>query len=114
MGIIIKLLLTFAKIGAFSIGGGYAMLPYIQNEVIKTHGWMTIQEFSDILAISQMTPGPIAINSATYVGYKVAGVPGSIAATIGVALPCFLMILLIASFFIKYMRRRQQRVHLRE
>lgn len=98
---IIKLFLTFAKIGAFSIGGGYAMLPFIQKEVIDRYGWMSMREFSDILAISQMTPGPVAINSATFVGYKMAKLPGSIAATLGVVLPSFLMIIIIASFFAK-------------
>lgn len=99
---IIKLFLTFAKIGAFSIGGGYAMLPFIQKEVIDRYGWMSMREFSDILAISQMTPGPVAINSATFVGYKMAKLPGSIAATLGVVLPSFLMIIIIASFFAKF------------
>jgi chromate transporter len=106
MGIIIKLFLTFAKIGTFSIGGGYAMLPFIQKEVIERNHWMSMQEFSDILAISQMTPGPVAINSATYIGYTRAGVLGSIAATLGVVLPSFIMILIIASFFIKLYEKR--------
>lgn len=106
MEILIKLFLTFAKIGAFSIGGGYAMLPFIQQEVIEKNHWMTTQEFSDILAISQMTPGPIAVNSATYVGYTTAGVSGSIAATLGVVLPCFLMIIIIATFFIKLYEKK--------
>jgi chromate transporter len=99
--LIIKLLLVFAKIGAFSIGGGYAMLPFIQKEVMEKNAWLTMQEYSDILAISQMTPGPVAINSATFVGYKLAGFFGSVAATLGVVIPSFLMILLIASFFVK-------------
>lgn len=99
---LIKLFLTFAKIGTFSIGGGYAMLPFIQREVIDKYGWLSMQEFSDILAISQMTPGPVAINSATYVGYKVGNVLGSIAATLGVVLPSFTMIILIASLFAKF------------
>lgn len=106
MEILIKLFLTFAKIGAFSIGGGYAMLPFIQQEVIEKNHWMTTQEFSDILAISQMTPGPIAVNSATYVGYTKAGVLGSVAATLGVVLPCFLMIIIIATFFIKLYEKK--------
>lgn len=103
---LIKLFFTFAKIGAFSIGGGYAMLPFIQREVIDRNGWMTMQEFSDILAISQMTPGPIAINSATFVGFKVANVPGSIAATLGVVMPSFIMILLIASLLSKFYEKK--------
>lgn len=104
---IFELFWVFAKIGAFSIGGGYAMLPFIQREVIENHGWMTLQEFSDILAISQITPGPIAVNSATFVGYKVGGgVLGSVAATLGVVTPSFIMILLIASFFVKFYEKR--------
>lgn len=106
MEIIIKLFLTFAKIGAFSIGGGYAMLPFIQREVIGRYGWLTTGEFSDILAISQMTPGPIAVNSATFVGYTKGGILGSAAATLGVALPSFIMILLIAAFFIKIYEKK--------
>lgn len=106
MEILIKLFLTFAKVGTFSIGGGYAMLPFIQKEVIEKNNWMSMQEFSDILAISQMTPGPVAINSATYIGYTQAGVLGSIAATLGVVLPSFIMIIIIASFFIKLYEKR--------
>lgn len=106
MEMLIKLFLTFAKIGAFSIGGGYAMLPFIQQEVIERNKWMTMKEFSDILAISQMTPGPVAINSATYVGYTQAKVPGSIAATLGVVFPSFIMILIIATFFIKVYEKK--------
>lgn len=104
---IFELFWVFAKIGAFSIGGGYAMLPFIQREIIENHGWMTLQEFSDILAISQITPGPIAINSATFVGYKVSGnVFGSIAATLGVVAPSFIMIILLAAFFAKFYEKK--------
>lgn len=106
MNILIQLFLTFAKIGTFSIGGGYAMLPFIQREVITNHHWMTVQEFSDVLAISQMTPGPVAINSATYVGYTTGGILGSIAATLGVVLPSFFMIMIIATFFIKLYEKK--------
>lgn len=76
--------ISFFKIGAVAFGGGYAMLPVIMTEVVSTHGWLTQQEFLNIVSISQVTPGPIAINSATYVGYKVSGIFGSMAATIGV------------------------------
>lgn len=102
MQILVDLFLVFAKIGAFSIGGGYAMLPFIQREVIDRYAWLTTQEFSDILAISQMTPGPVAVNSATFVGYTQSGVLGSAMATLGVVLPSFIMILIIASFFVKF------------
>ena len=67
--ILLQLFLTFLKIGLFTFGGGYAMVALIQNEVVATHGWLTLQEFTDIVAISQMTPGPLGINAATYVGY---------------------------------------------
>ncbi|CDF57307.1 chromate transporter [Thermobrachium celere] len=96
-----RLFLIFFKIGAFSIGGGYAMLPFIEREFIG-RGFLTMKEFSDILAISQMTPGPIAINSATFIGYKMAGVFGSIMATLGVVSPSFIMILVIAAFLKKF------------
>lgn len=104
--LIIKLFLIFSKIGAFSIGGGYAMLPFIQREIIENNHWLNLQEFSDILAISQMTPGPIAINSATFVGYRLAGTVGSIAATLGIVMPSFIMILIIASFFVKFYEKK--------
>ena len=81
MALLIKLFTTFFKIGAFSFGGGYAMLPLLEEAVIKTNSWMSPTEFVDIFAISEMTPGPIAVNSATFVGYRVAGVLGSAVAT---------------------------------
>lgn len=100
--VLVKLFLTFFKIGIFSFGGGYAMLPFIQQEVIKNHHWLTSKEFIDVLAISQITPGPIAINSATFIGYRVAQVPGAIAATLAVVLPSFIIILTIISFIEKF------------
>lgn len=99
--IYLELIMTFMKIGAFSFGGGYAMIPLIQKEIEK-HGWMTGAEFVDIIAIAEMTPGPIAVNAATFVGYKAAGVWGGIIATIGVAMPSLLLILLVSQFFFKY------------
>ena len=86
MSEIILLFLIFLKIGAFSFGGGYAMLPFIQQEFISKYHFITNQEFLDLLAISQSTPGPVAINSATFVGFKTAGFFGSLAATIGVTI----------------------------
>lgn len=100
--IYLKLFLSFFKIGAFSFGGGYAMLPLIQEEIIDIHGWLTGQEFIDVIAISQMTPGPIAINSATFLGYKVGGVLGSVIATIAVVFPSFIIMLTIVHFFNKF------------
>ena len=100
--ILLKLFISFLKIGAFSFGGGYAMLPLIKKEIIEVHGWLTITEFIDILAVVEMTPGPIAINSATFLGYKVGGVLGSIIATTAVVLPSFVIILIIAHFLSKF------------
>jgi len=77
---ILKLFISFLKIGAFSFGGGYAMLPLIQKEIIEVHNWLTLNEFIDILAVVEMTPGPVAINSATFLGYKVGGILGSVVA----------------------------------
>ncbi|EOD01765.1 chromate transporter [Caldisalinibacter kiritimatiensis] len=99
---LLKLFVSFLKIGLFSFGGGYAMLPLIRQEVIDIHGWITSSDFIDILAISQITPGPIAINSATFLGYKIAGVLGSIVATLAVIIPSTIIILTIAHFFNKY------------
>jgi chromate transporter len=92
---------TFFFIGAFSFGGGYAMLPLIQEAVVTQHAWLTMQQFADILAIAEMTPGPIAINTATYVGYKTAGFTGSLFATLGVVLPSFLLISTLAGLILK-------------
>ncbi|MEY8414930.1 chromate transporter [Tissierella praeacuta DSM 18095] len=99
---ILKLFISFLKIGAFSFGGGYAMLPLIQKEIIEVHNWLTLNEFIDILAVVEMTPGPVAINSATFLGYKVGGILGSIVATIGVVLPSIVVILIIAHFLSKF------------
>ncbi|WP_353093701.1 chromate transporter [Tissierella praeacuta] len=97
-----KLFVSFLKIGAFSFGGGYAMLPLIQKEIIDVHGWLTLNEFIDILAVVEMTPGPVAINSATFLGYKVGGILGSIVATTAVVLPSIVVILTIAHFLSKF------------
>lgn len=99
---LLKLFISFLKIGAFSFGGGYAMLPLIQKEIIDVHGWLTTKEFIDILAVVEMTPGPIAINSATFLGYKVGGVLGSVVATVAVVLPSIIIILFIAHFLSKF------------
>jgi len=96
--IYLKLLWTFFKIGLFSFGGGYAMIPLIQKE-IELNGWIHAREFADIVAISQMTPGPIAVNAATYVGVKTAGVIGSAFATLGVSLPSLILTVAVAKFF---------------
>ena len=102
---------TFFLIGAFTIGGGYAMLSLIQAEVVTTHGWISESTFTDIVAISQMTPGPIGINTATYVGYDVLsqatgshllGIAGSATATLALVLPSFFLVLLIVRFYTKF------------
>lgn len=101
----LQLFYTFFKIGLFGFGGGYAMLSMIQSEVVTRYGWLTSQEFTDIVAISQMTPGPIGINSATYVGFTATGsVWGSIIATLAVVLPSFILMLAISKFFLKYQK----------
>lgn len=100
--IYLQLFLSFLQIGAFSFGGGYAAMPLIQSQVVTLHGWLSMSEFTDLITISQMTPGPIAINSATFVGIKIAGIPGSIAATIGCILPSCILVTLIAKLYLKY------------
>ena len=103
--IFLQLFYTFFQIGLFGFVGGYAMLSMIQGEVVTRYGWLTAQEFTDIVAISQMTPGPIGINCATYVGYITTGsVFGSIIATFAVILPSFVLMLLISRFFLAYQK----------
>lgn len=98
-----ELLSVYLKIGLFGFGGGYAMLSLIQFEVVDKHHWLTLQQFTDIVAISQVTPGPIGINSATYIGYTVTGnVWGALLATFAVCLPSFLLVLFISYFFAKF------------
>lgn len=102
MEIILKLYFSFLKIGAFSFGGGYAMLPFIEREIVKNNNWISMPEFMDIIGISQMTPGPVAINSATFVGYKMYGVLGSIAATLGVVTTSFILVSIISKALNKF------------
>ena len=90
-----KIFLTFFKIGAFTFGGGYAMIPLIQKEAVENHHWVEDRDILDIVAIAESTPGPIAINAATFVGYRVKGFVGALAATFGVVLPSFAVILAI-------------------
>ena len=105
--IYLQLFLTFLKIGFFGFGGGYAMLSLVQNEVIVRHAWLTGSQFADIVAISQMTPGPIAINSATYVGYMVTGnIFGSMLATLAVCVPPLTLMILIAVFYKRLHKNR--------
>lgn len=100
--IYLQLLWSYLKIGFFGFGGGYAMLSLIQNEVVVRNGWMTNTEFADIIAISQITPGPIAVNSATYIGYTVTGnVWGAIIATVAVCIPAMTVMILVTKFYLK-------------
>lgn len=99
-----ELFWSFFKVGLFSFGGGYGMLPFIQQEIIVVRGWLTTEQFMDIVAISQITPGPVAINTATFVGYRVAGTAGSTAATLGVVLPSFIVITILTVLIAKYGR----------
>ena len=94
----LTLFVTFFKIGLFTIGGGYAMLPLIQ-EAVQGHGWMTAEELVNFIAVSESTPGAFAVNVSTYVGAELAGLPGAFCATLGVVLPSFLIILLVARFY---------------
>ena len=96
---ILTLFLSFLKIGAFTFGGGYAMIPLVQREASERHKWITSDEMLEMIAISESTPGPIAINMATFVGYRVGGFFGALFATLGVVIPSFLIILLISLFF---------------
>lgn len=93
---LLQLFLTFLKIGAFTFGGGYAMIPLIQKEVTESHDWMTDEDVLEIVAIAESTPGPIAINAATFVGYRVCGFFGALLSTLGVVLPSFFIILAIS------------------
>ena len=100
--IYLELLLSFMQIGLFSIGGGYAAMPLIQNQVVELHPWLTIGQFADIMTIAEMTPGPIAINAATFVGIQVAGIPGALVATFGCILPPFCIVLTLAWVYFKF------------
>lgn len=100
--IYLQLFLSFLQIGAFSFGGGYAAMPLIQNQVVQVHPWLSQSEFTDLITISQMTPGPIAVNSATFVGTRIAGVPGALAATIGCVLPSCILVTILAKIYLKY------------
>lgn len=102
--ILLELFFTFFKIGALTFGGGYAMIPFVREQVLA-HGWLTEEELLNMIAVSESTPGPIAVNMATFVGSNEAGVLGSAAATLGVVLPSFIIILIISALlknFLKY------------
>lgn len=94
---LLDIYLAFAKIGLFTFGGGYAMLPLIERDIIAGRGWLTMKEFTDIVAIAEVTPGPIAVNCATFVGYRLAGVIGGVVATLGVVTPSVVIMLILAA-----------------
>ena len=100
--IYLQLFISFLQIGMFSFGGGYAAMPLIQGQVVTLHHWLSMEEFTDLITISQMTPGPIAVNSATFVGIKIAGIPGAVVATFGCILPSCVIVTLLAKLYLKY------------
>ncbi len=102
LDVLVKLFWSFFQIGAFSVGGGMAAMPLIQNQVVDIHGWISLTEFTDLITIAEMTPGPIAINSATFVGTHIAGLPGAIVATIGCVVPSCIIVSILAFLYFKY------------
>ncbi len=102
MNKILTMFLTFLKIGAFTFGGGYAMIPLIETEVVDKRHWIDKEEFLDIIVISQTFPGALAVNSSIFIGYKIGGIIGAILALMGVVLPSFFIILIVAHFFLQF------------
>lgn len=102
MNILLKLFLGFLQVGLFSVGGGYAAIPLIQNQIVDVYHLMTLEEFADLITIAEMTPGPISINSATFVGMRLAGLPGALFCTLGCILMPFIICLVLAYFYYKY------------
>lgn len=100
--IYLQLFLSFLQVGLFSIGGGYAAMPLIQGQVVERHGWLTMQEFTDLITIAEMTPGPIAINSATFVGIRIGGIGGAVVATVGCISPSLVIVSLLAFIYYRY------------
>lgn len=100
--IYIKLFLSFLQVGMFSVGGGYAAMPLIQSQVVEKYGWLTMREFTDLITIAEMTPGPIAVNSASFVGIRIAGPFGAVVATLGCIFPSLIIVSLLAYIYFKY------------
>lgn len=100
--IYLELFLSFLEVGLFSIGGGYAAIPIIQSQVVEKYAWLSLNEFTDLITIAEMTPGPIAVNSATFVGMKIAGILGAIISTLAVILPSLFIVSLLAHLYFKY------------
>jgi chromate transporter len=106
MTLLLQMLLSFMKIGALSFGGAYASMPLVEQEIVVSRGWLTLAEFSDLVAMDELTPGPILINSATFVGMRVAGVPGAVVATIGCILPSCMVSLALVLLYRQYRKAR--------
>lgn len=102
MSIIAQLFIAFIKVGMFSVGGGYAAIPLIQDQIVNIHRLMTMSEFTDLITIAEMTPGPISINSATFVGTRLSGLGGAVFCTLGCIIPSFVICLILAHFYYKY------------
>ena len=100
--IYLQLFLSFIQVGLFSIGGGYAAIPLIESQVVTNHAWLTMSEFTDLVTIAEMTPGPIAVNSATFVGIRIGGILGAVIATFGCILPSLFLVSILAFVYYKY------------
>lgn len=100
--LLLKLFFAFIQVGMFSVGGGYAAIPLIQEQIVNIHHLMTMEEFSDLITVAEMTPGPISINSATFVGMRIAGIPGVLLCSVGCIIPSFIICLTLAHFYYKY------------
>ena len=100
--ILLRLFFSFIQVGLFSVGGGYAAIPLIQEQIVNIHGLMTLEEFTDLITVAEMTPGPISINSATFVGMRLAGIWGVLICSIGCILPSFCICLILAYVYYKY------------
>lgn len=100
--IYLQLFLAFLQIGLFSFGGGYAAVPLIQSQIVENNGWLTIEQFTDLITLSEMTPGPIAVNCATFVGQQLAGFPGAIICTLGCVFPSFCIVVLLSYLYMRF------------
>lgn len=100
--IYIQLFISFLQVGLFSVGGGYAAMPLIQSQAVEQHAWLSMSEFTDLITIAEMTPGPIAVNSATFVGIRIAGIGGAIVATLGCILPSCIIVSILAFIYYRY------------
>ncbi len=100
--IFLQLFLAFAQVGLFSVGGGYAAIPLIESQAVDQFGWLSAEEFTNLISIAEMTPGPIAVNAATFVGIRIAGIPGAIIATLGCILPACIIVLTLAILYYRY------------